>query len=856
MGAVAEKRQRPAFPFNMNGPFEGIDVKVGNRRFKYKPNDKQYIAHNCSADEVFYGGAASHVDAAVYTPFGPKRMGDIKPGDTVCNPAGTTAKVLAIYPQGNKPIFRVTCSDGASTRVTGDHLWLVRLSSKSKRRRQRLMTTRQLQEHMQRQRYNVKNYAPQIPMSKPVQFTVTHKYWGTAIPVDPYLLGVLLGDGCVRGYTMNFCSADPEIAQSIRDMGLPLTESARDGNLAKQYSIPDGGVLKAGLVALGVHGSLANNKHIPETYRLAPLNVRWALVQGLMDTDGTVGKDGHCSFCSVSKQLAEDLQWVLRSLGYKATITTKIPHYTGTDGERKEGQLAYIVYIQGRNREKLFRLERKRLRCGKDGSCAKWRRIVSIEPEGEAEAQCIQVDHPNGLYLTDDFIATHNTYGGKSYYLMMHVAMFCLTWGKDANTIIFRRNYKQLEETIIREFRRHLEAAGLGVYRSSNYMFEWKNGATTWFGHMETPDDIQKHQGASFGIVGWDELTHFEEEMYTTMMAWNRCPHNKLIQPQMISASNPGGIGHNWVQRRFIKDRDPMTLYWYDTPPIYLQGKRTPGIRVSQIYIPALANDNKAGMRNDPNYLSRLKMGMSPSRFRALVEADWDFFEGMAFPEWDRDKHVIEGFPIPGDWKLIRCMDWGYSSPFYIGWIAQDPRTRAIYLVDEIYGFTRGMRGATKGAEKSPFEFNQEMDSHEKANIGGGNYPEPRYGIADPSMWATRGGESGVGDLINEDKERFRAGSRSRPVRVQRMHQLLKTNPATGKPGFMVFKNCKHFINVVPQLPTDPKNPDDVDTDAEDHPYDAVGMGLVEFGESPAAVAMTWAQKETIKRFQQQARYV
>jgi len=336
---------------------------------------------------------------------------------------------------------------------------------------------------------------------------------------------------------------------------------------------------------------------------------------------------------------------------------------------------------------------------------------------------------PNAMQLiahnceADEILYGGATYGGKSFWLLMHTMMHCMTWGKNAFTAFFRRTYKQLEETIIPEVMRHLDGK-LGEYRSSDKVFRWYNGAETRFCHMENRDDIQSHQGTNFTLMAWDELTHFEQDMYTGMFAWNRTPYPGAIHCQMIAATNPGNIGHQWVFDRFIRDREPMKVYEYETPPIIISGHAEPVHRMSRIFVPAKATDNKVGMKNDPRYLSRLRQGLSEDRFRALVEGDWNYFEGMAFSEWDEKKHVLaKPFKIPQDWKVIRCMDWGYKEPFYVGWLAQNPENKQIFLVDELYGYREGERGAIKGPEKPPQDVRAEIESYEHVNVSAELFP-------------------------------------------------------------------------------------------------------------------------------------
>ncbi len=441
------------------------------------------------------------------------------------------------------------------------------------------------------------------------------------------------------------------------------------------------------------------------------------------------------------------------------------------------------------------------------------------------------------------------TFGGKSFFILMHNAMHCITYGADANTILFRRTYPELEKTLIQEQKRYFDGV-LGNYKASEYVFEWYNGARTHFAHMETRDDIQKYQGGGYTLMGWDELTRFEEDMYTTLFAWVRSHQGgKRVQCQVIAASNPGGVGHRWVFERFIAHADAYKEQVIHTPAMEIGGVTVPENVTTRIFIPAWATDNEEGMKRNPSYLPRLREGMSEDRFRALVEGRWDLFEGMAFPEWDADRHVCDPFPIPGSWKVIRTIDWGYRTPFDIGWVAQDPDTKHIYLIDEVYGHKMGSGGAVHGAEMPPTEVRRQIENHERAALVSGAYPKVRYGVGDPSMWSTRGGESKVGDLLNDGSVLFLSGNHDRLLRAQIYHTLLRDDPLTGEPRFKVFSSCKHFIRTFPQLQQSEKTQDDVDTEGEDHPYDSVGYGLVDLFQKPAAVTSLAATRTLERRY-------
>jgi len=422
--------------------------------------------------------------------------------------------------------------------------------------------------------------------------------------------------------------------------------------------------------------------------------------------------------------------------------------------------------------------------------------------------------------------------GSKTFWGIFHTAYHAALYGKDANTVIFRRIYDDLMN-IIREFKRYFDKPGIGHYKPTDHVFEWESGAVTSLRHLEREDDAEGHQGRQYTLIYFDELTHFTEKMYMTLYKELRAPYPG-VKPQMISGGNPGGIGHRWVNDRFVEDKEPYVRYQYTMPAQTVGGVLVPEQVVERIFIRSHITDNTELLKNDPGYLGRLADSLSPRDYEALVGGDWKIFAGLAFPEWREELHVVDDFPIPKDWKVIRCMDWGYSSPFWYGVVAQNPKTRAIYLIDEHYGCKVGERGGRSGVEMSIEEVRRLIIDSEAENAAIGNYPRPWYGVADPSMWARTGGENSIGNRVNAGGHLFRRANRQRPYRKQVYHSLLRTDPGTGKPGVMVFGSCHEVRRSIPKLVLDKDvGIEDVDTDQEDHAYDGWGYGLVELVERP-----------------------
>ena len=421
---------------------------------------------------------------------------------------------------------------------------------------------------------------------------------------------------------------------------------------------------------------------------------------------------------------------------------------------------------------------------------------------------------------------------GKSYFIVFHNAMHCQAWGRQANTVLFRRTFDELEGSLIADYKTLFDGV-LGVYIDTKHCFKWDNGALTYFRHLQDVDALQLHQGRQYTLIGFDELTHFKEEEYLYLWQRLRSLRNPRIKAQIISASNPFGPGHKWVKARFMDEGEPNVIRRFTEPGYVAGGMTFPEYTYERIFIPAHITDNQAGLKNDPGYLQRLKMTQSPEMFRAMVEGHWDLFEGMAFTEWDEAVHVVKPFNIPPDWKVIRTCDWAYGSPFYFGWLAQDPRTRRTYLIDEWYGVKRGTRGGVSGIEMSIEEARQGVIDQEHAKVQAKQMPAPWYGVADPSLWNRTADQYAIGHRLNQGGALFRAGQRDKAAMLATYHSLLRINPETGKPGFAVFSTCTAFRQAFPQLVLNPNNYDEIRERQEDHPYDSVGYGLVELVRAP-----------------------
>lgn len=337
-------------------------------------------------------GKAQPLDSPVFTPQGPVRMGDIQIGDQVSTPNGKTAKVQSIHPQGLIDTYRVTFSDGTSTECSKDHLWLT--STKDERDAGK-SSVKPLYKIMENLTFLNGKKDPRsnhsIPQTEPVYFEEKE------LPIAPYLLGALLGDGSFRTTVPILTSIDEEIVEKVSQL-LPDSLTANfDGRCGYRLAGTKGiqNPLTVLLKELGLWGHSSLEKFIPKSYLFSSVEARVELLKGLLDTDGECWRSTNPIYGTSSKQLAEDVQFLVQSLGGIATIQTR------------EETNSFRVCI--RVNFNPFHLSRKANVWRPRTRYPVRRYIRTVEYVGQKECQCITLDDTDNLYLTDNAIVTHNS---------------------------------------------------------------------------------------------------------------------------------------------------------------------------------------------------------------------------------------------------------------------------------------------------------------------------------------------------------------------------------------------------------------------------------------------------------------
>jgi superfamily II DNA or RNA helicase len=352
-------------------------------------------------------GKAGAVHSRVITPHGVRRFGDLQVGDQVMGRDGLPHTVIGVYPQGVLPAYRMTFSDGASTLVSDDHLWAVNSAVRKKRGLPyRVLTTAEIRAQLHDAAGNARHY---IPIADPMHFGNA-----PALPLDPYLLGCILGDGGITmPHALSFTTADDDLLESSRELlptGTDFQLRGRRYNYRIRSTVRGQHAILGALDELDLTGLGSSMKFVPSVYKTASLSDRLAMLQGLLDTDGTVSADGvYVEFTSTSDQLSQDVAFLVQSLGGVAKIGYKAqPKYT-YKGEQRIGKPAYRVTVKLPPEYPPFRLARKLERYKPRTKYLPTRAIVKVEYQQDCEMMCIAVDAPDRLFLLDDFVVTHNT---------------------------------------------------------------------------------------------------------------------------------------------------------------------------------------------------------------------------------------------------------------------------------------------------------------------------------------------------------------------------------------------------------------------------------------------------------------
>lgn len=402
------------FDFDISGKYVTLEkpkaVTPDNFKFKTEPYEHQIEGFNFGlnndkwllGDEMGLGKALA-LDTKIYTPTGYKLMKDIKVGDYVLGRDGKPTKVLATYNHTNVEMYRITFSDGVSIDCCKDHLWKIYDQHGNKIVDTKWFTEKDQFGKVRSENLKAMNYYKYwIDRCEPVQFEYQE------VPINAYVLGALLGDGGLTSNSIFFTTADAEMVDNINDRlpkGYELCSTQSMSNIDYIIKGTKGktNLIKKGLMELGLRKTNSHTKFIPDIYKYNSISVRTELLQGLLDTDGYASKDNLLAFTSVSKQLCDDVRFLVESLGGIANYHTGVCKYNN-----KVTGTVHNLTIRFDRPQLYVTLDRKKSLL-KERKFKPHRSIVSIEKIENANAKCITVDNDEHLYLAEHFIVTHNT---------------------------------------------------------------------------------------------------------------------------------------------------------------------------------------------------------------------------------------------------------------------------------------------------------------------------------------------------------------------------------------------------------------------------------------------------------------
>lgn len=417
----------------------------------------------------------------------------------------------------------------------------------------------------------------------------------------------------------------------------------------------------------------------------------------------------------------------------------------------------------------------------------------------------------------------HGTRGpGKTDTLLMDFAQHVgQGYGADWRGILFRREYKELADVVHKSRRWFPRIWPQADFKESKMVWVWPTGEQLYFHHIKRPADYWRYHGHAYPWIGWEELTTWPDpELYDQLKSVNRSTARGMPR-KYRSTTNPWGPGHNWVKMRFI-DMAPPRKSW-------AVGRN---LRACHIY--GHWSENRALMEAEPDYADKIRSAASnPHQAEAWLDGRWDIVAGGMFDDvWQPTIHVLRPFPIPSSWRIDRSFDWGSSKPFSVGWHAESDGTAlddgrvfprgTLVRIGEWYGWDGqtpnvGLRMTDKEIALGIVQREQEL------GIAGRCKPGP----ADAAIFALDAERRSIAQTFAANGVKFVASDKrpgSRTAGWQRLRNMLTAAAEKDleAPHYYVFDTCRQFIRTVPALPRSDRDPDDVDTDTEDHVGDEV----------------------------------
>ena len=378
--------------------------------------------------------------------------------------------------------------------------------------------------------------------------------------------------------------------------------------------------------------------------------------------------------------------------------------------------------------------------------------------------------------------------GGKSYAMLVDPLRYA---HRSAHRgLIIRRSMPELRELIDKSRELYPKAFPGCKYKEVEKLWNFPSGAKIEFGFLERDADVYRYQGQAYSWIGFDEITHLPTEFSWNYLASRLRTTDSEITCYMRCTANPGGAGATWVKKRYI-----------DPSPPHESFEGADGL--TRKFIPARLQDNPY-LATDGRY-EKMLQALPPTQRQQLLEGNWDVAEGAAFTEFLPHLHVITPFEIPVHWERVKGIDYGYASESACIWGAVDPSDGTLIIYRELY------RKGLLGTELAEMITDMEMED-----------PFSVQGVLDTACWS-RTGTTGptIGETLVRAGHKLRRADKNRIQGKIQIHEYLKVMQS-GRPRIQILNTCPNLIRELQSIPLDKRNPEDVDTHAPDHAYDAL----------------------------------
>ena len=379
--------------------------------------------------------------------------------------------------------------------------------------------------------------------------------------------------------------------------------------------------------------------------------------------------------------------------------------------------------------------------------------------------------------------------GGKSFAMLIDPLRSCHMKGHRA--LILRRSMPELRELIDKSRELYPRAFPGTKFREVEKIWNFPSGAKIEFGFLEKDADVYRYQGQAYSWIGFDEITHLPTEFGWNYLASRLRTTDPKIKTYLRCTANPGGVGAHWVKKRYLEPAEPNKSF-----------KGEDGL--TRKFIPARLLDNPY-LAQDGEY-ERMLLSLPPIQRKQLLEGNWEVNEGAAFVEFNPSVHVVPPYDLPLQWERVKGIDYGYASESCCLWAAVDPQDKTLIIYRELY--KKGLTGEALGQSIT------EREQEEYRSVPG---------VLDTAAWA-RTGYTGptIGEVLIKAGHKLRRADKNRIAGKVQIHEYLKQATTESRPRLQIFNTCPNLIKELQNIPLSKTNPEDVDTHAQDHAYDAL----------------------------------